>query len=289
MPCKNNIGTKNPTVSEEKCIFHDGASPKDFLVTFQHLKKLLLHLSLLVLNLNQPWRQACHEVSIPSSAPLRGSGLLPQGCCKSVHVGTSPSGITALWHSGRLEFSLRTPRRVTQLGSAWCRVNLSSDIAAHEGANYPAWLTLYELSFEPGLPLDNGNLRNRKSAGVHVIGGSNILVPISSSASSWARPTRCGWCLTDFPYTMADLNCSTILRWMALHYDKVSNRSPGTIQGLRNSINLRNLRLCTSMTVARRVPSSRAFCPWAWCTRGPDSASPTWPPSTRRRSTRARS
>lgn len=37
-------------------------------------------------------------------------------------------------------------------------------------------------------------------------------IPISSSASSCVRPTRCGWCLTDCPYTIACLNCSLIER-----------------------------------------------------------------------------
>ena len=50
---------------------------------------------------------------------------------------------------------------------------------------------------------------------------SNLLM--SSSASSWANPTRCGWCLTDLPYTIACLNCSTIVLWIALHWSGVSD------------------------------------------------------------------
>lgn len=42
-------------------------------------------------------------------------------------------------------------------------------------------------------------------------------VPMSSSANSCARPTLCGWCFTERPYTIACLNCSLIVRWMALH------------------------------------------------------------------------
>lgn len=43
-----------------------------------------------------------------------------------------------------------------------------------------------------------------------------IIVRTSSSASWCDRPTRCGWCLTLLPYTIATLNWSTIVLWMAL-------------------------------------------------------------------------
>lgn len=39
-----------------------------------------------------------------------------------------------------------------------------------------------------------------------------VELPISSSASSCERPTRCGWCFTERPYTMACLKSSLIVR-----------------------------------------------------------------------------
>lgn len=44
-----------------------------------------------------------------------------------------------------------------------------------------------------------------------------VELPISSSPSSCERPTRCGWCFTERPYTMACLKSSLIVRWIASH------------------------------------------------------------------------
>jgi hypothetical protein len=57
------------------------------------------------------------------------------------------------------------------------------------------------------LPLHNRHYRcGQFEIGDCYVHRGRCLVPMSSSASSWARPTRCGWCLTDRPYTMACLN-----------------------------------------------------------------------------------
>lgn len=55
-----------------------------------------------------------------------------------------------------------------------------------------------------------------------------IIDTISSSASSCVSPTRCGWCLTERPYTIACLNCSLIDRWMEL-------QKSSTVQALARS------------------------------------------------------
>ena len=42
------------------------------------------------------------------------------------------------------------------------------------------------------------------------------IVRTSSSSRTCDRPTLCGWCFTLLPYTMASLNSSTMVLWMAL-------------------------------------------------------------------------
>lgn len=95
---------------------------------------------------------------------------------------------------------------------------------------------------------------------------------MSSSASSCASPTLCGWCLTDFPYTIACLNCSTMVLWIALHLCLC--KSPLLGEKGRD-ISVQSLPPCKHSFAVRQGCYSREICPSALCRYVEAAASPT--------------
>lgn len=108
---------------------------------------------------------------------------------------------------------------------------------------------------------------------------------MSSSASSCASPTLCGWCLTDFPYTIACLNCSTMVLWIALHLHLCQCPPIGEN---RSSVDQQSLPPCKHSSAVRQACCSREICPSAWCKYVEAAAFPTSARVTHQCSTRVR-
>lgn len=109
---------------------------------------------------------------------------------------------------------------------------------------------------------------------------------MSSSASSCASPTLCGWCLTEVPYTIACLNCSTMVLWIALHL-RLCQSPPLGEKG--RDIGVQSPPPCMRSSAVQQVCCSREICPSALCKYVEAAASPTSARVTHQCSIRVRS